>query len=198
MPSSDSLITTFNLSGYSASDQIWLDFYYQNQGIDFSLPGNKVWIRGNDQSAWIPVCTLDSTAANIGVYQASPHIDITGLLKSASPAQSISSSFQIKFGEEGYTSTNDVIPDGDLDDGYSFDDITLTRATNDIAMIGLLSPDTANLCSLSNAEPISVKVKNYSASAATNIPVTLSINGTTVTETIPSINNANDSIRLYL
>jgi Subtilase family/Secretion system C-terminal sorting domain len=193
VPSSDSMITTFNLSGYSAGDQIWLDFYYQNQGIDFSLPGNKVWIRGNDQSAWIPVCALDSSAANIGVYQASPHIDITGLLKSASPVQTISSSFQVKFGEEGYTSTNDVIPDGDLDDGYSFDDITLTRATNDIAMVSLLSPDTANLCSLSNAEPITVKVKNYSASAATNIPVTYSINGATVTETIPSI-NANDSI----
>ncbi len=41
----DSLITTFNLSGYTSSDQIWLDFYYQNQGIDFSLPGNQVWIQ---------------------------------------------------------------------------------------------------------------------------------------------------------
>ena len=58
-PTSDSLITTFNLSNYSASDQIWLDFYYQNQGTTFSLPGNQVWIRGNDQSAWLPVYTLE-------------------------------------------------------------------------------------------------------------------------------------------
>ncbi|HEV3413313.1 MAG TPA: S8/S53 family peptidase [Puia sp.] len=190
-PTSDSLITTFNLSNYSAADQLWLDFYYNNQGIDFSLPGNRVWIRGNDQSAWIPVCTLDSNAANIGVYQPSPHIDITGILKSAS--QTVSSSFQVKFGEEGYTSTNDVIPDGDLDDGYSFDDITLTRATNDIGMLALISPDTANICSLSNAETISVKVRNYSNSTANNIPVTYSINGATVTESIPAI-NAGDSI----
>ncbi|HEV3325628.1 MAG TPA: S8 family serine peptidase [Puia sp.] len=192
-PTSDSLITTFNLSNYSASDQLWLDFYYQNQGIDFSLPGNRIWIRGNDQSPWIPVCTLDSNAANIGIYQPSPHIDITGILKTASPAQTVSSSFQIKFGEEGYTSTNDVIPDGNLDDGYSFDDITLTHATNDIGMLALVTPDTTNLCSLSNAETISVKVKNYSAIAATNISVTYSINGSTITETIPSI-NANDSV----
>jgi hypothetical protein len=45
-PTSDSLITTFNLSGYSAANQLWLDFYYQNQGTTFSLPGNEVWIRG--------------------------------------------------------------------------------------------------------------------------------------------------------
>ena len=30
---SDSLITTFNLSNYTSSDQIWLDFYYNNRGI---------------------------------------------------------------------------------------------------------------------------------------------------------------------
>jgi hypothetical protein len=192
-PSADSMITTFNLSNYSASDQVWLDFYYQNQGIDFSLSGNKVWIRGSDQNAWIPVYTLDSSAANIGVYQPSAHIDVTGLLKAASPAQAVSSSFQVKFGEEGYTSTNDVVPDGDLDDGYSFDDITLSRATNDIGMMALVTPDISNLCSLSNTETISVKVRNYSSATAANIPVTYSINGATVTETIPSI-NAGDSV----
>jgi len=187
----DSLITTFNLGNYSGSDQIWLDFYYQNQGIVFSLGGNQVWIRGNDQSAWIPVCTLDINAANVGIYQPSPHINVTAVLKAAS--QPFSSSFQIKFGEEGYTSTNDVVPDGDLDNGYSFDDITLSRSTNDLAMSTLVAPNLSDLCSLSNAETISVVVKNYSDSAATNIPVTYSVNGTTVTETIPSI-GAGDSI----
>ncbi|HET6254759.1 MAG TPA: S8 family serine peptidase [Puia sp.] len=190
---SDSLITTFNLSSYSTADQLWLDFYYQNQGITFSLPGNRVWIRGNDQAAWIPVCTLDSNAANIGIYQPSPHINITSLLQSASPAQTPGSSFQIKFGEEGYTSTTDVIPDGNLNNGYSFDDITLTHATNDVGTIALVTPDTSNLCSLSNAETISVKVRNYSNSTASNIPITYSVNGTTVTESIPAI-NAGDSI----
>jgi hypothetical protein len=190
-PTADSLTTTFNLSNYSASDQIWLDFYYQNQGITFSLPGNQVWIRGSDQSAWIPVYTLDSNAANIGIYQPSSHINVTGILQYAS--QTVSSSFQIKFGTEGYTSTTDVIPDGNLNNGYSFDDITLTRATHDIGMVALVAPDTSNLCSLSNAETISVKVRNYSNSTATNIPVTYSINGATVSETIPSI-NAGDSI----
>ncbi|MBS1933176.1 MAG: S8 family serine peptidase [Bacteroidetes bacterium] len=189
----DSLITTFNLSNYSSSDQIWLNFYYQNQGIDFSLPGNQVWIRGNDQAAWIPVVTLSTVATEIGTYLSSGAIDVTGLLAGASPAQTISSSFQIKFGEQGYTSTNSVLTDGDVDDGYSFDDITFTRSSNDVALTALVSPDFSTNCGFSNTQVIQVKVKNYSTSTLNNIAVTYKINGTTVTENIPTI-AAKDSI----
>ncbi|HVU96576.1 MAG TPA: S8 family serine peptidase [Puia sp.] len=190
---SDSLITTFNLSNYSTSDQLWLDFYYRNQGNDSVRGANKVWIRGNDQSAWIPVYILDTLGANMGVYQRSAAIDITGTLTNAVPAQSVSSSFQVKFGEQGYTSANSVVADGSLDDGYIFDDITLTRAANDIGMRSLVSPDPVSTCSASAASVISVRVRNYSNAPISNIPVTYSVNGVTVTETIPAI-NANDSI----
>jgi hypothetical protein len=194
----DSLITTFNLSNYSSSDQLWLDFYYQNQGIDFPLGGNQVWIRGNDQAAWIPVYTLSTDASKIGVYQPSAHIDITGVLKNAVPAQTVSSSFQVKFGEEGYTSTNSVTPDGDIDDGYSFDDITISRSMNDVGVTALVTPDVSDICNLSNAETISVKVRNYSSSTATNIPVTYSVNGTAVTpETIPSLNGLDSVVYTF-
>ena len=189
----DSLITTFNLSNYSGTDQIWLDFYYRNQGIDFQLPGNQIWIRGNDQAAWVPVYKLDASAASIGNYQASPAIDITGILSRAVPAQTISSSFQVKFGEEGYTSANSVITDGNVDDGYSFDDITLTRSVNDVALAGLVSPGLVGICNLSNSETIMVKVKNYSAAQANNIAITYSINGVKTTESIPLI-KAFDSV----
>ncbi|HZE84995.1 MAG TPA: T9SS type A sorting domain-containing protein, partial [Puia sp.] len=191
--SADSLITTFNLSNYSAGDQIWLDFYFQNQGIDFNLPGNQVWIRGNESAAWIPVYTLDTDPNRIGVYQPSPHINISGILAGATPSQMISSSFQVKFGEQGFTSTNSVIPDGDLDDGYSFDDITLTKAVNDISATAVLPPDLTSTCNLSAAETIRLKVKNYSPLAATNVPVSYSVNGLVVTEFIPLI-NGNDSV----
>ena len=187
----DSLITTFNLSGYTSSDQIWLNFYYRNQGIDSVFPGNQVWIRGNDQAAWIPVSTLDASFEKIGSYQASPNIDVSGALKAAS--QTVSSSFQIKFGQEGHTSANSVATDGDLDDGYAFDDITLTRASNDASVLALTGPALPGICNLSNAETISIKVRNYSGAPINNIPVTYSINGVDVTEQIPSI-NANDSI----
>ncbi|HLX90624.1 MAG TPA: T9SS type A sorting domain-containing protein, partial [Puia sp.] len=185
---SDSLVTTFNLSNYTSSDQIWLNFYVRNQGIEASLPGNQVWIRGNDQAAWVPVYTLPIDPATIGLYTGSPNIDITGTLAKATPSQTISSSFQILFGEEGYTSANSVIPDGNLDNGYSFDDITITRASNDVGMNALISPTLKNFCFLSNAETISVKVTNYSSAIVSNVPVSYSINGgTAVTESIPSI-----------
>jgi hypothetical protein len=183
----DSLITTFNLSNYSASDQIWLDFYYKNQGIVFSLPGDVVWIRGNDQAAWIAVDTLSIDPTQIGLYQPSAHINVSGVLAAASPAQSVSSSFQVKFGEQGFTSTNSVIPDGDLDNGYSFDDITFTRSTDDVGMLALLQPNLSNLCGLGNADTISVLVKSYTTDTLTNIPITYSINGNAVTETLPAI-----------
>lgn len=192
--SADSLITTFNLSAYTPGDQIWLNFYYQNQGIDFTLPGNQIWIRGNDQAAWTPVYTLNATPASIGGYQPSANIDVTGILAAAVPVQSVSSSFQVKFGEQGYTSTNSIVQDGDLDDGYSFDDITLTRSSHDIGMLSLVTPLITGICNLSNAETITVKVRNYSNATALNIAVSYSINGgAVVTENIPSI-NAFDSV----
>ncbi|HTQ64546.1 MAG TPA: S8 family serine peptidase [Puia sp.] len=185
--SSDSLITTFNLSGYSSLDQIWLDFYYKNHGIDFKAPGNMVWIRGNDQAAWILADTLSYNSNDIGIYKASKNINVTGILAAAVPSQTVGSSFQVKFGEQGITSANSVIPDGDLDDGYSFDDITLTKSSNDMGMLGLLQPALSNFCSLSNAETISIQLKNYSTNTLTNVPVTYAINNDTVTETIPSV-----------
>lgn len=192
--SADSLITTFNLGAYTSSDQIWLDFYYRNQGNDSTRGANLVWLRGNDQSGWLPVYTLDTTADNIGVYQPSAHIDVTGILKNASPPQSVSTSFQIKFGEEGYTSANSVTPDGTLDDGYIFDDIKLSLSANDIGISSLVSPAIANTCALSGTQAITIKVKNYGNSTASNVPVTWSVNGTTgPVETITSI-PAHDSV----
>lgn len=183
----DSLIMTFNLSTYTASDRIWLDFYYRNQGNDSVKQANKVWIRGNDQATWVQVYNLDTSVANMGIYQPSAHIDVTGSLANATPAQTISSSFQIKFGEQGFTSANDVVPDPTVDDGYVFDDITLTRSIDDIGIVRLVSPAAGNQCALSSATSISILVKNYSSGTATNIPITYSINGSTVSETIPSI-----------
>ena len=185
--SADSLVGTFNLSNCLPTDQIWLDFYYKNQGINFTLPGNQVWIRGNDQAAWIPVLNLSTDPSLIGQYQPSGAIDVTGLLASAQPSQQVSSSFQVKFGEQGYTSSNSVIPDGTLDNGYSFDDLTISRPTNDLGLIALVTPGLSNICGLGNAEVISVKVRNYSKNTLSNIPVSYAINGQVVNETIPSL-----------
>ena len=193
----DSLIMTFNLSNYGASDQLWLDFYYRNQGSDSLYGASKVWIRGNDQAAWIQVQVLDTSAANIGIYQPSQHIDITGTLQSAVPAQTVSSSFQIKFGEQGYTSANDVYTDGTVDDGYIFDDITLSRSANDLGVTRLLSPLPGNQCALTNATPVSIVVRNYTSATVTNIPVSYTVNGVIVNETIPSLNGDDSTVYTF-
>jgi hypothetical protein len=184
----DSLLTTFNLSNYTSGQQLWLSFYVQNQGIDFSVPNNKVWIRGSENDAWIPVYTLPINTTDFGIYRAATPVNITETLANATPAQSVSSSFQIKFGEQGYRSTNSVIVDGNLDDGYTFDDVTITMTTDDVTIKQLVNPSTGNVCALSATEPIIVQVKNYSTGTLTNVPVSYQVdNGPVITETIPSL-----------
>jgi hypothetical protein len=184
----DSLITTFNLSSHTPTDQIWLSFFFKNHGIDFSTANNRVYIRGSENSAWLPVYTLPTSTDDFGVYRAATPVNITETLANAAPAQTISSTFQIKFCEMGYRSTNSVIVDGNLDDGYSFDDITLTLTTDDVSMMQLVNPGS-NICALSSTEPITVQVKNYSTGTLTGVPVSYQVdNGTIITENIPSIN----------
>lgn len=183
--SSDSLTLTFNLSSYSAADQLWLDFFYKNHGVDFTLPGNQVWMRGSDTSMWLPIFTLPANVADFGIYKAPPSKNITEILSAAS--QKVSSSFQVRFGQQGYTSANSVIPTGNLDDGYSFDDVTITKSANDIGVLSLISPDTSNICQFGSAEQIAIHLKNYTTTTFTNVPITISINGTTITETIGTL-----------
>jgi hypothetical protein len=123
--SADSLITTFNLSNYiSSNEDLWLSLYFRNEGIDFSAAGNKIWIRGSDRDAWIPVYTLPWNLADFGVYRAMPKVNITQTLANTSPVQTITSSFQVKCGQEGYYPADSVAP-GTNNDGFTFDDIII-------------------------------------------------------------------------
>lgn len=180
----DSAVATFNLSNYGPTEQIWLDFYYRNQGIDFVLPGNRVWIRGNENAAWIPVFTLPPDISEAGVYRHASSVNITETLAGVMPAQTISSSFQVKFGQQGYTSANSVVPPANLDDGISYDDIILTRAIDDVHIRSLMSPVTTGICTLTNAENIRVEIKNNSSNTLNNVEVAYELNGTVVTQQV--------------
>ncbi len=180
----DSLITTFNLSNYSSSDQIWLDLYFKKQSAVPGMPGNYVWIRGNDQAAWIPVKSLSDPIDPSGVY-IKLNLDLTGILASASPVQTISSSFQVKCGAEGKIPTASPDPMALPGGGISFDDFVLTNAINDVGMRALLQPSLKNICALSNAETVTILIRNYGTDTLLDIPVTYAINQDTITETIP-------------
>ncbi|NML19406.1 S8 family serine peptidase [Pseudoflavitalea sp. G-6-1-2] len=180
----DSATLTFNLSSYNSTDQIWLDFFYKNQGIDFSLPGNRVWIRGAEGNAWLPVFTLPATVDEVGIYKAAPSINITETLAAASPAQTIGAGFQVRLGQQGFTSANTPTSDNLMEDGITYDDIKLTRTSGDVGVVSLVNPSYPGICALTNAEPIKVQIKNYSNGAISNVQVAYELNGTVVSETV--------------
>lgn len=180
----DSVTLTFNLSAYNNTDQIWLDFFYRNQGIDISYPNNKVWIRGNDNAAWIPIFTIPTAVDEIGIFKAAPSVNITEILANAVPAQTVSSSFQIRLGEQGVTSFNVPSPDNTSEDGITYDDIKLTRTSNDVGVRAILNPPLPSVCDPGAAEIIKVEVKNYSNSPQSNVEVAYELNGTVVKEFI--------------
>ena len=188
----DSLTTTFNLSSYTAADQIWLDLYYKKQSAVIPYSGNQIWIRGNDQAAWIPVKSLSDPADPNGVY-IHANVDVSGSLAKASPVQTVSSSFQVRCGVEGYIPAASPIPGGLPGGGISFDDFLLTKSKDDAGITAILQPALKNICSLSDAEKITVVVRNYGTDSLLKVPVSWAVNTDTVTEIIPFI-KAKDSV----
>ena len=179
----DSLTNTFNLSNYSSADQIWLDLYFKKQSVIAGMPGNHIWIRGNDQAAWIPVKSLSDPLDPPGKY-IKLNIDITGILENAVPAQSVSSSFQIRCGSEGKTPAASSDPQALSGGGISFDDFIITQSQHDAGMRSLVQPVLKNICALGNAEKVTVLVRNYGIDTLFNVPVTFAVNQDTVTENI--------------
>jgi hypothetical protein len=177
----DSLKATFNLyPHYNNADDIRLDFVYKNhvQGPDGA---NKVWIRGDDTKPWIQVYDLYANQLDPGLYKKSSSIEISDIL--AANAQDFSTSFQVRFGQQGYILTAD--DNGGA--GYTFDDIHLYKVDNDIQMVSLDTPVVAS-CGLGNNVPVRVTVRNSADTTINNIPVKFSVDGgAAVSETISSI-----------
>ena len=186
----DSAILNYNLQQF-ANAQIRFDFFYKNHG-QINQPGNKVWIRGNENSTWLEAYDLFLNQAQLADWKKGI-ININEILANAIPAQTITPTFQIKLGQEGNTSANSPNPVTDIDDGYTFDNLSLSQAFNDVAVAKIISPDTRG-CSLSATNPISIRVKNYNNVLLNNLSVSYQINGgTIVTESIPAI-AANQSL----
>ena len=94
----------------------------------------------------------------------------------AVPAQNITETFQVKIGEEGNTSANDPTPVIDIDDGYTFDDLTLNQVFNDLELKKINSPDKTG-CSLSATSAINVTIKNFNNVSLNNVSVSYQVNG---------------------
>jgi len=111
------LILTLNLSSYASYDLL-LSFYFMHHGEENNT-NDRVWIRGNISASWIEVINLNSIMGTAGTWNYVSGIDLDSIL--TNNGQSVSTSFQIRFGQEDNfpaTSTTGS-------DGFTFDDITL-------------------------------------------------------------------------
>ena len=182
----DTLTNTFNLSNYSPTDQVWLDLYFKKQSAVPGLAGNQVWIRGNDQASWIPVKNLSDPVDPPGAY-IKLNLDLTGILSTASPAQTVSSSFQVRCGAEGKTPAASPDPTALPGGGISFDDFIFTNSLHDAGLRAIVQPVLKNICALGNAEKITILIRNYGSDTLTNFPVAYAVNQDTVTEIVTSL-----------
>lgn len=184
----DSLTGTYNLATFNvATDDIRLDFRYKNHGQKTNA-ANKVWIRGDDTQNWIPVYDLfaNQNPAD-GSYKLSSSIQLADSLSAHS--QAFSSSFQVRWGQWGEL----MAADNETGAGYSFDDIRLYRAIDDIQAISIDTPNSLS-CNPGASVPVRVTIRNTSDAIVTNVPVVLKVDGSIVaTESIPSI-PANDTV----
>lgn len=172
---------TFNLANYNLSQDIRLNFRYKNHGQK-NHPDNSVWIRGSYNDPWILVYNLyaNQNPVNAG-YKLSSSIEISNKL--LENGQTLSASTQIRWGQHGDIITADPLSGA----GYSFDDIQLNIATDDIQMMSLNNIQQAS-CGLGNNQPVTISVRNSSDHTITNIPVNYKLgNGSEIHEIIPSI-----------
>ena len=184
----DSLTGTFNLGTFNpVTDDIRLDFRYKNHKQKANA-ANKVWIRGSDGGSWINVYDLFANQNDPdGSYKLSGSIELGDSL--VAHGQSFTSSFQVRWGQWGEYMT----ADNESGAGYSFDNIRLYRAIDDIQLVSIDTPLVIS-CGLSAAVPVRVTVRNTSAAVVNNVPVILKVDGSVIsTESILTI-PANDTV----
>ncbi len=167
------LIGTFNLSDYQAANhEIRLSFHFLHHGeTQGAHPQNKVWIRGNDTQDWLELYDLGANQTPLGGnWQKVSGLPVNDILKNA--GQEFSSSTQIRFGQYALFSMADKFSFG----GYSFDDVGLMIAQNDVSVKRILQPAQLN-CGLGSNETIQIELQNNMPQPLTNIPVRFRVNG---------------------
>jgi hypothetical protein len=175
------LVGTFNLTNYNiTSNDLRLDFVFNNHG-QVAHPNNRVWIRGNDTQPWVEAYNLDINEADPGQYKKTSSIELSDLL--AATGQTLGTSFQVRWGQFGQIAATDRLNAA----GYSFDDIRIYEAVNDLQLLSIDAPVMAS-CGLTNASIIKVSVRNSVNVTVTSVPVKYRINGGAwINDTIPSI-----------
>ncbi len=114
------LILTVDLSSYSSSSALELEFSYMHHNEE-NHPNDRVWIRGGNTNSWVQIYDLYTNQGTAGIYNRVTGLDIDSILANATPPQRVSSTFQVRFGQED----TDPAISRTGSDGYSFDDIAI-------------------------------------------------------------------------
>ena len=166
------LLLNLNMSAYDASaNDVRFNFSMMHHEL---TPDNDsidlVWIRGSDTSPWVVAYDLYAHYAERGIYYNEIlGVEISTLL--AENSQNFSSSFQMRFGQEGTAQADEP----GSQDGYTIDDLLFYEVTGDVQLVKVIAPKQ-NGCGLGN-EQIEIQVRNASNALLTGVEATFSVDG---------------------
>jgi hypothetical protein len=170
-------IITLNLNNYIDSI-VYLDFSYLSHNE--TNPEDTLFARGNDTLAWIPIYNLFENKLDNGIYKNVKAINLQQLLKTNNN-QNFSTSTQLKIKTQSTNAATGLSTNG----GYSFDDICLYTANNDVQNISANTLRFPICLAQDTFIPITIIIKNNSNQVQNNIDVAYSVNEqNTVVETI--------------
>lgn len=172
------LIFTLNLAGNAAGSPLYLDFDFLPLGSMTS--GNSVFMRPNDQSAWIEVVNFFTAGNVIGTVRNYRMINLIPLMG----GQPLSSSFQLRFTQSGTRPS--TVASGH---GYAIDNVLISMPGRDFSMRRLVTP--LNECHDNLVRKVKVRIQNRSLQTASNMKVGYMLPGqAAVEETIASVSAA--------
>jgi len=167
------LEATFNLSAYdSKTDDIRVSFWFNNYGQKYN-DNDKVWIRGKDTDPWIAVDNLYIYHAYAGEEYKRLSIEASKFLNASN--QNFTGSFQLRMGQYGER----IMVSNYGIAGYGFDDLQISRETNDVSVVEIVQPVSTNF--VYHNQKIKAVVRNNSANVLYEIPVKMQVDGGAVT-----------------
>lgn len=174
----------FNLSAFDTSvDEIRFDYDYVLRGIPQNTDSNRVWVRGSDQSPWIP---MTAYKPNAGLQRAGT-LSLRDLFRRN--GQNFSASTQVLFVQ----SDTSVIAGDEAGTGLSVDNFRLFRLNKDVLLSELQTP-LPEECSGAPA-PVRVRVRNGVPVPASGITLAYRLDkGPVVSEVLPTVLAADDSL----
>jgi len=116
-------ILTADMTNYIGTPNVFLSFdFYET--YDNEDPNDSIWVRGSHLENWIGLYNWQGQTER--VWRTTPEFDIAAVLTNA--GQSFSSTFQLRFGQQGYASYNS--------DGLIIDNILISNCSkpNDLAV----------------------------------------------------------------